>query len=77
MEKEKQPVLKRLRVTRTLVYEGDSSWIDLMLSKNFISTGKPFVCPGGRIEQTDLKIEEVKEEEKDGRERNDDLSDNS
>lgn len=67
---------KKLKVTRVLVYEGDSNWIDLTLSKSYILTGRPFICPAGRIEQTDLKIEEVKKEEENGREGNDNLSHN-
>ena len=69
---------KKLKVTRVLVYEGYSDWIDMTLNRCFVLTGKPFVCPGGRIDQTDLKIKEVKKEkeEEDGREENDNLSDN-
>jgi hypothetical protein len=40
---------KRIRITRTLVYEGDEYWVHETLAKGYVTKATPLTCGKGTI----------------------------
>ena len=49
--------MAKIRVTRTLVYEGDEDWIRQVMERCWVSPDHPGVLPRGTVTETERKEE--------------------
>jgi len=56
---------KKIRITRTLVYEGDEEWVRATLAKSYVHLRGEFLTVSGTIRDTS-RVEEEIEDDKEG-----------
>ncbi len=51
---------KRLRVTRTIVIEGEADWVENTTARSLVNLDRPFILSIGSIKETKFTMEELK-----------------